>query len=99
MCIFKGKVIYALYTDASILAGPYSTEIDNILKLMRKANLDITEEGTLEDFIGVNIDIKPNGIIHLTQPHLIHNILGNLNLLGEGTTNKTTTASPSKILK
>ena len=90
--------MYTLYTDDSILAGPDPTEIDDILKQMRKANLDITEEGTLEDFLGVNIDRKKDGSIHLTQPHLIDNILGDLNLLGKGVKTKTTPASPSKIL-
>ena len=48
----------ALYTDASILARKYPDKIDDILKLIRKDKLDITEEGTLEDFLGFNIDIK-----------------------------------------
>ena len=48
--------MYALCIDDSILTGPDSTEIDNILKKLRKAELNITEEGILEDFLGVNID-------------------------------------------
>ena len=63
---YKGKVMYALYIDESILTVPDPTEIDNTLKKLRKAELDITEEGTLNDFLGVNIDRKPNGSIHLT---------------------------------
>ena len=47
----------------SILAGPDPTEIDDILRLMRKVKLDITEEGTLEDFSDVNIDRVTNGAI------------------------------------
>ena len=66
---------------------------------MRKAELDITEEGTLEDFLGVNIDRKPNGSIYLTKLHLINNILEYFNLLGEGVKIKTTPASQSQILK
>ena len=51
-CVFyKGKVMYALYTDDSILVGLDPTEIDDILKQMRKSKLDITEERTLEDFL------------------------------------------------
>ena len=73
--------MYALYIDDSILSGLNPTEIEDIIKQMRKAKLDITEEGTLEDFLGFNIDRKTNVTIHLTQPHLIENILGDLNLL------------------
>ena len=76
--------MYTLHTDNSILAGPDPTEIDGILSQMRKEKLDITGEGTLEVFIGVNIDCKPDGLIPLIQPHLIENILGELKLLGSG---------------
>ena len=32
-CVFyKGKVMYALYTDDSILVGPDPTDIDDVLK-------------------------------------------------------------------
>ena len=84
----KGKIVYTLYTDDHILARPDPDEIDDILKLMRKAKLGITEEGTLENFLGVNIGRKSDGIIHLTQPHLIDNILVDLNLLGNGSKSK-----------
>ena len=90
--------MYTLYTDDSILAGPDPTEIDDTLKLMRRSKLDITEEETLEDFLGVNIDRKSDGTIHLTQPHLIDNILGDLDLLGKWVKTRTTLTSPSKIL-
>ena len=84
-CVFyKGKFVYALYTDDSILERLDPTEIDNLLKQMRKTKLYIIEEGTLEIFLGVNIDRKPDGSIHLTQARLIENILGDLNLLGSG---------------
>ena len=96
---YKGKVMCSLYVDESILTGPDPKEIDDILKIMRKAKLDITEEGTLKEFLGVNIDKKSNGTIHLTQLYLIDNVLGDLNLLGKGVKTKTTPAIPLKILK
>ena len=62
-CVFyHGKVMYVLYTDDSILAGPDPKEIDRLIAKMRKAKLDITIEGDLEDFLGVNIDRKRNHI-------------------------------------
>ena len=61
--------MYELYIDDSILVGPDPTEIYDILKLMCKTRSDIIEEGALEDFLGVNIDIKPNSTIpHTTTP-------------------------------
>jgi hypothetical protein len=75
-CVFYcGKTMYALYTDDSILAGPGQAEIGQIIKEMQKANLDITIEGDFQDFLGVNIGKHEDGSIHLTQPHLIDQIL------------------------
>ena len=99
-CLFyHGKVMYVLYTDDSILAGPDEKEIDNVIAKMRQAKLDITIEGTLEDFLGVNIDRKDDGTIHLTQPHLIDSILRDLNLDDEKVKTKTIPACSSRILK
>jgi hypothetical protein len=72
-----------LYTDDSILAGPDETEINQIIKEMKQVKLDITVEGGLEDFLGINIDRQKDGTINLTQPHLIDQILKDLRLEDE----------------
>lgn len=69
-----------------ILAGPNQSKIEQIIKEMTKANLDITVKGDLQDFLGVNIERKDNGTIHPTQPHLIDKILKDLRLDGEEVT-------------
>ena len=98
-CLFyKGSVLYALYTDDSILAGPNQDEIDQVIKDIKAANLDITEEGTLEDFLGVNIDQKEDGSIHLTQPHLIDQILKDLKLEGKDVKTKSTPTPATKLI-
>ena len=98
-CVFyKGKVLYVLYTDDSILAGPDAKEIESIIEQMKAVKLDITIEGDLEDFLGVNITRKGNEI-HLTQPHLIDSILKDLRLDQPGVKSKDTPACPSYILK
>ena len=84
-CVFyKGNAIYVLYTDDSILMGPNDQELDDIIRQIADAGLDITEEeGGLEDFLGVNIERTSEGGFHLSQPQLIEQILTDLNLLGE----------------
>ena len=79
---FKGKMIYVLYTDDSIIAGPDKSEIDATIALM-KTKLKLTEEGDLNDFLGVNIERKDGGF-WLTQPHLINQILEALRLKKKG---------------
>ena len=58
-CVFyKGKTIYFLYTNDSIFAGPDQEEIEQMIKDLKKDNLKVTDEGNIEDFLGVNIERK-----------------------------------------
>jgi hypothetical protein len=78
-CVFyRGQVMYVLYTDDSILAGPDKKELDKVVKDMKKAKLDITVEGNLADFLGINITREKDGTLHLSQPHLIKQIMEQL---------------------
>jgi hypothetical protein len=77
---YPGKTIYALYTADLILAGPDKDEIQQVIKGIKSAKLNITEEGDLEDFLGVQIERKKDGSIHLTQPQSIDQILRDLRL-------------------
>ena len=97
--IFRGNVIYALYTDDSILAGPDDDELDKVIRDMQSTGLELTEEGDLSDFLGVNIDRKADGTVHLTQPQLMDQILHDLQLEGENVSTKQTPSTASRILK
>jgi len=97
-CVFyRGNVMYVLYTDDSILAGPDLSEIECAIEDIRKAKLDITIEGDIQDFLGVHISREKDGSVHLTQPHLIDQILGDLNMQ-ENTKEKSLPAACSKLL-
>jgi Reverse transcriptase (RNA-dependent DNA polymerase). len=51
-CVFyRGNVLYVLYTDDSILAGPDKDEIDKVVKMIQDTGLNITIEGDLQDFL------------------------------------------------
>ena len=99
-CLFyKGKTIYLLYTDDSILAGPEEKELDKIVKQIADAGLDVTEaEGGLEDFLGVNIEQVDQGTYHLSQPQLIDQILKDLHLDGPDVAIKDTPALSTTVL-
>ena len=91
-------MIYVLYTNASILAGPSEQRIQETIKQMQKVGLQLTIEGNLEDFLGVNIDRTSKGAIQLTQPHLIDSILQDLRLNKGESKCKDTPMKLSKIL-
>jgi hypothetical protein len=97
-CVFfKGRMIYVLYTDDSILAGPDRKEIDRTVKLMQ-TELDITIEGTLDDFLGVNIDRRKDRSIKLSQPNLTERILRDLRMDKGNVKSKPTPAASSKLV-
>ena len=99
-CVFyRGKTLYVPYTDDSLLAGPDSKEIDNIIdELKSKAKLDITVEGDLADFLGVHIDRRKDRTIHLSQPHLIEQIIKDLRMDTKNIKTRSTPAASSKVL-
>ena len=98
-CIFyKGNVVYVLYTDDSILAGPDQSEIDSVIQQIRDAKLDVTVEGDIQDFLGVNIERKDDGSISFSQPHLIDKVLKTMGMTDEDLRPKDIPAASSRIL-
>jgi hypothetical protein len=99
-CVFyRGSTMYVLHTDDSVLAGPDKAKTNQIIKEMQKVKLNVTVEGDLEDFLGINVDRRKDGTMNLTQPHLIDQILKDLRLEDENVTAKDTPASSSKTLR
>ena len=102
-CVFyKGRSIYILYTDDSILTGPDEKELDEIIQEMKAAELDLTVEGDISDFLGVKIARRPDGTVEMTQPHLIDQVIKALHLDQKPgqkpPTGKDTPAAPSQVL-
>jgi Reverse transcriptase (RNA-dependent DNA polymerase) len=98
-CVFyKGKAMYVLYTDDSILAGPDEQELDAIIEEIKSTGLKITSEATLDDFLGVNIDRRDDGTVHLTQTRLIDSILADLGLDKPNVAAKDVPCASSKLL-
>ena len=92
-----GKVMYALYIDDSILGAPSHQELEEAIKAIQDAKLQITLEGDLTDFLGVKIERKSTNEIIFTQPHLIDDILNDLGLK-HAKDGKETPAASSQIL-
>ena len=92
-CVFYcGNAMYVQYTDYSILAVPNPKDINQDIKYIRAANINIIDEGDVQDFLQLNIDRKPDSTINITQPHLNDQILDDLKM-GENTKPKETNAS------
>ena len=97
-CLFyHGNVVFVLYTDDSIMAGPTDKEMDGIIERMKAARLQLTVDGTLADFLGVNIN-QESDTFTLTQPKLIESILGDLCLADKNVALKDVPMACSKLL-
>jgi hypothetical protein len=90
MCILSRKR-HLLYTDDSILAGPDEDELNDVVEDIKAAGLDVTDEGDIEDFLGVNIEKIDDDTYHLS--HLIDQIIQDLHLDQDSTVIKGTPAS------
>ena len=97
-CVYyRGGLIYLLYTDDSILASKDKSEIEVAIQDIERAGLKITIEGSLKDFLGVNISAREGGEVHMTQPQLakqIYEMMG----FKENTKPRSIPAPSSKIL-
>ena len=69
-----------LYTDDSLLIGKNDDIINSAIQELKDQELQLTEEGTLEDFLGVNIQKLNDTTYHLHQQHQIAGILKDLRL-------------------
>ena len=86
--LYRGKVIYVLYTDNSIIMEPTNALIQAVIDNIKKIGLNMTDEGSIEDFLRVNITHLNDSSIHFHQPHLIDQILQDLNIQKNTTTKK-----------
>ena len=97
-CVFyNGNMMYMLYTDDSILDGPHKDAVDQVIQDIQDAKLNITIERYPQYLLGMNIDSRQDGSIHITQPHLINQILEDLSM-GKKVKPKSTSALSSRLL-
>ena len=97
--LYRGRTIYVLYTDDSIIAGPCKDELNKTIEEIKRVGLDITLEGSLEDFLGIRMDRRDDGTIHMYQPQLIKEIMADLKIDEAKINTKPTPMVSSRILK
>jgi Reverse transcriptase (RNA-dependent DNA polymerase) len=78
-CVYyQGNTVFVVYVDDGIRLSPSIENIHECLKEMNK-HIKLTQEGDICDYVGVNIERRADGSIHMTQPQLIKSIFKELN--------------------
>jgi hypothetical protein len=85
-CVFyKGSTMLLVYVDDDIICGPSAKVIDEIIASL-KEDYDVTDEGEIDDYLGVNVSRPTEDTIELRQPHLIQQILDEVGMLPQSKT-------------
>ena len=108
MCVYYlGSVALLIYVDDGIFIAPKQADIDAAYALLAKEFVDsqgirhrpfiMTSEGDLADYLGVRIDRLPNGLIKLSQPHLIQQIVDDLGMKANTKPQRTPAAPTARL--
>ena len=99
---YRDDVIFTFYVDDGIAWSPNEASVDKFLSDFRNEKLagakyDIEDKGNIADYLGIHFEETSNGKIHLSQPHLIQEIIDEV-----GVSNfkpRATPAQSSRILQ
>ena len=62
------------------MIDPDNSKIDELIQEIKDLNYDVTDEGDLEDYLGITIEKIGNKSFKMSQPQMIQQILQDLNL-------------------
>ena len=92
-CVFyRGTLIFLHYVDDALCLSPKAAKFDKFIQYLRDTNFKVTDEGDINDYLGVKVTKRTDGRLKLTQPHLIQQILDDLGFT-ETMVQKTITSS------
>jgi Reverse transcriptase (RNA-dependent DNA polymerase) len=74
-CLYtKRGIILVVYVDDAILISPYKTLIQKEIKSLQE-EYDLTDDGELQDYLGIRFERRSDGSLKLTQPRMIERVL------------------------
>ena len=75
MSVVQDDIMVFQYVADCGMSAPTKERIDEFIKGLREYGLELTQEGTFEEFLGIKFDYKSNGTIECTQKGLIQKVL------------------------
>ena len=82
-------IICVIYVDDTIFFAKTQSIIDDMIKNLRKS-FELTDEGNVEAFLGIQVTHHTNGTIEMSQPALIDKVIQSIGLEHDSR-NKSTT--------
>ena len=96
-CVFyKNKSILLVYVDDCIIFDPKQSNIDEFIMSLHNGveNFQLTDEGNIKDYLGVELVRHSKESYELHQPYLIQRILDVLDITSEHKTKPTPSVKP-----
>ena len=79
------------YVDDCGISAPTQKRIDLFVNDLRKLDVELTQEGSLEEFLGIKFKYNDDGSIECTQKGLIKKNAQRWKVLGDGDLSKALT--------
>jgi len=76
--LIKCTDIIVMYVDDCTIISRTKADVDKIYKELKRRNYKLTDEGTLEDYLGLQIKHYDDGSFRVSQPMLIERILASI---------------------
>ena len=98
-CVFlREDVVILVYVDDMIALSKDKNALDDLVKNLNKKNFILTDEGSLDKYLGVDVKRKKGGSLELVQPFLIERILILLGMKDESVRNINPTSAIKLLL-
>ena len=95
-CVYyKGTLVVMVYVDDMLVVSPNEREIQHFIRDLGK-NYTLTDEGPVDEYLGVKIERLKDGRVRMTQPKLTDQIISDLDM--EDCSERPSPALSSKIL-
>lgn len=89
----RSDIICIIYVDDNLLFSKKYIIIDGIITKI-KQSFDLTEEGGVDEFLGIKVENKANKTIIMYQPALIDQVIKTLGLQHDSKIHKTPATNP-----
>ena len=99
-CVFiRGSNIILMYVDDCVIISTSEGEANEILQEIKNQGLKLTDEGTMETYLGIQIDKHENGGFTMSQPYLIDRIIGAIQGMKDAKISKSPASSTVTLSK